>query len=123
LNVATLGSCCGHEALDGDGVEVEHLRAGELPVSNLVEVERFAVEALPTRADSALVPVHNHLGPNDCLLHVAVRDMHELRAFILDRLTHRPEVAEVQTSTIYERTSKHVPESRASRPLARRSRK
>jgi DNA-binding Lrp family transcriptional regulator len=62
-------------------------------------------------------------GPNDCLLHVAVRDMHELRGFILDRLTQRPEVAQVQTSTIYERTSKYVPESRRSRPLARRSRK
>jgi DNA-binding Lrp family transcriptional regulator len=62
-------------------------------------------------------------GPDDCLLHVAVRDMHELRGFILDQLTQRPEVAEVQTSTIYERTTKHVPESRASRPLARRSRK
>jgi DNA-binding Lrp family transcriptional regulator len=49
-------------------------------------------------------------GPNDCLLHVAVGDMHELRGFILDRLMQRPEVAEVQTSTIYQRTSKHVPE-------------
>jgi DNA-binding Lrp family transcriptional regulator len=49
-------------------------------------------------------------GPNDCLLHIAVRDMHELRGFILDRLTQRTEVAEVQTSTIYQRTSKHVPE-------------
>jgi len=49
-------------------------------------------------------------GPNDCLLHVAVADMHALRGFILDRLTQRPEVAEVQTSTVYQRTSKHVPE-------------
>jgi DNA-binding Lrp family transcriptional regulator len=49
-------------------------------------------------------------GPNDCLLHVAVADMHDLRGFILDRLTQRPEVAEVQTSTVYQRTNKHVPE-------------
>jgi DNA-binding Lrp family transcriptional regulator len=62
-------------------------------------------------------------GPNDCLLHVAVGDMQELRAFILDRLTQRPEVAQVQTSTIYERTSKHVPEGRGSPPLVRRSTK
>src|SRR5262249_51611469 len=34
---------CVEELLDGDGVEVEHLRAGELPVSHLVEAERFAV--------------------------------------------------------------------------------
>ncbi len=54
-------------------------------------------------------------GPNDCLLHVAVADMHDLRGFILDRLTQRPEVAEVQTSTVYQRTSKHVPEPLGSR--------
>jgi hypothetical protein len=41
---------------------------------------------------------------------VAVRNVHELRGFILDRLTQRPEFAEVQTSTIYQRTTKHVPE-------------
>lgn len=61
-------------------------------------------------------------GPNDCLLHVAVRDMQELRGFILDRLTQRPEVAEVQTSTIYQRTSKYVPEPLGP-PRVRRSRK
>jgi DNA-binding Lrp family transcriptional regulator len=60
-------------------------------------------------------------GPNDCLLHVAVRDMHELRSFILDRLTQRPEIAEVQTSTIYERRTKHVPEPRAAPPSVRHS--
>jgi DNA-binding Lrp family transcriptional regulator len=60
-------------------------------------------------------------GPNDCLLHVAVGDMHELRGFILDRLTHRPEVAQVQTSTIYERTNNYVPEGRWSPPSVRRS--
>jgi DNA-binding Lrp family transcriptional regulator len=50
-------------------------------------------------------------GSSDCLLHLAVRDMRELRAFILDRLTQRPEVADVQTSTIYQRTSKHFPQA------------
>jgi DNA-binding Lrp family transcriptional regulator len=62
-------------------------------------------------------------GPNDCLLHVAVGDMHELRGFILDRLTQRPEVAQVQTSTVYERTSKHVPERPGCRRLGRRSKR
>jgi DNA-binding Lrp family transcriptional regulator len=66
--------------------------------------------------------VYEVTGPNDCLLHVAVRDMQELRGFILDRLTQRPEVAEVQTSTIYERTSKYVAEALPA-PLARRSRR
>jgi DNA-binding Lrp family transcriptional regulator len=49
-------------------------------------------------------------GSSDCLLHVAVRDMRALRGFILDRLTQRPEVADVQTSTVYQRTSKYAPE-------------
>ena len=61
-------------------------------------------------------------GPNDCLLHVVVQDMAELRGFILDRLTQRPEVAEVQTSTIYERATKHVPKPPAL-PASRRSRR
>jgi hypothetical protein len=48
--------------------------------------------------------------------------MAELRGFILDRLTQRPEVAEVQTSTIYERATKHVPKPLAL-PTGRRSRR
>ncbi len=50
-------------------------------------------------------------GSSDCLLHLAVRDMRELRGFILDRLTQRPEVADVQTSAIYQRTSKYFPQA------------
>jgi DNA-binding Lrp family transcriptional regulator len=49
-------------------------------------------------------------GSSDCLLHLAVGDMGELRSFILDRLTQRTEVADVQTSTIYQRTSKYFPQ-------------
>jgi DNA-binding Lrp family transcriptional regulator len=49
-------------------------------------------------------------GSSDCLLHLAVGDMRELRSFVLDHLTQRPEVADVQTSTIYQRTSKYVPQ-------------
>ncbi len=55
-------------------------------------------------------------GPNDCLVHVAVGDMHQLRGLILDRLTHLPEVAEVHTSTIYQRTTNHVLEPLDARP-------
>jgi DNA-binding Lrp family transcriptional regulator len=61
-------------------------------------------------------------GSSDCLLHVAVRDMRELRSFILDHLTQRPEVADVRTSTIYQRTSKYVPEPLRA-PRAGRSKK
>jgi DNA-binding Lrp family transcriptional regulator len=44
----------------------------------------------------------NVSGPQDYLLHVAVRDSDHLRAFVLDRLGVRPEVARLQTSLVYE---------------------
>jgi DNA-binding Lrp family transcriptional regulator len=45
----------------------------------------------------------SHLaGPDDFLLHVAVRDVQQLRDFILDRLTTRPEVGHVQTTVVFE---------------------
>jgi DNA-binding Lrp family transcriptional regulator len=68
------------------------------------------------------VTLYEVTGPNDCLLHVAVRDMDELRDFILERLTQRPEVAEVQTSSIYQRTTNHFPRPPRQPPI-RRSRK
>ena len=41
-------------------------------------------------------------GPEDFLLHVAVHDNEALYAFVIDRLTERPEVADVRTSVVYE---------------------
>lgn len=80
----------------------------------VVDAFRALVISLPET-----LTLYEVTGPNDCLLHVAVRDMQELRGFILDRLTQRPEVAEVQTSTIYQRTTRYVSEppgrSRSSR--------
>jgi arabinogalactan endo-1,4-beta-galactosidase len=35
-------------------------------------------------------------------LHVAVTDNEGLYTFVIDRLTRRPEVADVQTSVVYE---------------------
>ncbi|HEY5990198.1 MAG TPA: Lrp/AsnC family transcriptional regulator [Streptosporangiaceae bacterium] len=55
-------------------------------------------------------------GPDDCQLHVAVGDMQELRGFILDRLTQRPEVAEVRTAAVYERRSKQASEPTGAAP-------
>jgi len=47
--VTSSGPGRGEEALHGDGVEIEHLRASELCVSYLVEAEHLTVEALPAR--------------------------------------------------------------------------
>jgi DNA-binding Lrp family transcriptional regulator len=41
-------------------------------------------------------------GSSDFLLHVAVSNTDALYAFVIDRLTERPEVAEVNTSVVYE---------------------
>ncbi|MFD1713682.1 Lrp/AsnC family transcriptional regulator [Amnibacterium flavum] len=41
-------------------------------------------------------------GNEDFLLHVAVADNDELYSFVIDRLTERPEVADVRTSVVYE---------------------
>lgn len=41
-------------------------------------------------------------GLEDFLIHVAVPDNQGLYAFVIDRLTQRPEVADVRTSVVYE---------------------
>jgi DNA-binding Lrp family transcriptional regulator len=41
-------------------------------------------------------------GSEDFLLHVAVPDNASLYAFVIDKLTERPEVADVRTSIVYE---------------------
>ena len=40
-------------------------------------------------------------GGEDFLVHVAVPDTDGLYAFVIDRLTERPEVADVRTSVVY----------------------
>jgi len=54
-------------------------------------------------------------GAEDFLLHVAVGDNEALYAFVIDRLTERPEVADVRTSVVYEHVRPPVvrPESSA----------
>jgi len=44
-------------------------------------------------------------GANDFLIHVAVRDTATLRAFVVDQLSARPELAQTETSLIFE----HLP--------------
>ena len=41
-------------------------------------------------------------GTEDFLLHLAVPDVDSLYAFVVDRLTSRPEVSDVRTSVVYE---------------------
>ena len=41
-------------------------------------------------------------GSHDFLVHIAVPDTDGLYAFVIDRLTERPEVADVTTSIVYD---------------------
>ena len=62
-------------------------------------LEPFArsLAALPEVLDVYLLA-----GADDFLLHVAVRDTAELRRFVVERLSDRPDVATTQTSLVFE---------------------
>lgn len=47
-------------------------------------------------------------GSEDFLIHVAVPDNNSLYAFVIDKLTERPEVADVRTSVVYEHLRNHT---------------
>jgi len=47
-------------------------------------------------------------GASDILAQVAVRDTDALYSFVIDGLTQRPEVSDIQTSIIYEHYKKHT---------------
>jgi DNA-binding Lrp family transcriptional regulator len=47
-------------------------------------------------------------GGSDFLLHVAVPDTDALYGFVIDRLTERPEVSDVNTSVVYEHLRRPV---------------
>jgi DNA-binding Lrp family transcriptional regulator len=47
-------------------------------------------------------------GASDFLLHLAVPDTDALYALVIDRLTGRPEVADVNTSVVYEHVRRAV---------------
>jgi DNA-binding Lrp family transcriptional regulator len=47
-------------------------------------------------------------GNHDFLIHIAVPDIDGLYAFVIDRLTERPEVADVNTSIVYDHLRSRV---------------
>ena len=79
------------------------------PPREIIEAFRNWVSTLPE-----IVGVFVVSGAADFLLHVAVPDTDALYAFVIDRLTERPEVADVNTSVVYEHIRRTVLE-----PLAR----
>lgn len=55
-------------------------------------------------------------GSEDFLIHVAVPDNDALYAFVIDRLTERPEVADVRSSVVYEHIRNHRVDPAPPRP-------
>jgi DNA-binding Lrp family transcriptional regulator len=73
------------------------------PTRDIIEAFRNWVSELPE-----IVGVFVVSGAADFLLHVAVPDTDALYAFVIDRLTERPEVADVNTSVVYEHIRRTV---------------
>jgi DNA-binding Lrp family transcriptional regulator len=73
------------------------------PSRENIEAFRDWVATLPE-----LVGVFVVSGAQHFLLHVAVGDTDGLYAFVIDRLTERPEVADVNTSVVYEHIRRPV---------------
>ncbi len=67
------------------------------PKRAVIEAFRDWAAALPETVGMFVVT-----GLEDFLLHVAVADNESLYDFVIDRLTQRPEVADVRTSVVYE---------------------
>jgi DNA-binding Lrp family transcriptional regulator len=73
------------------------------PTREVIEAFRNWISTLPE-----IVGVFVVSGAADFLLHVAVPDTDALYAFVIDRLTERPEVADVNTSVVYEHIRRTV---------------
>jgi DNA-binding Lrp family transcriptional regulator len=67
------------------------------PSRRNIEGFRDWVSALPQTIGVFVVS-----GTEDFLVHVAVQDNDHLYGFVIDRLTERPEVADVRTSVVYQ---------------------
>jgi DNA-binding Lrp family transcriptional regulator len=85
------------------------------PTREIIEAFRNWVSELPE-----IVGVFVVSGAADFLLHVAVPNTDALYAFVIDRLTERAEVADVNTSVVYEHIRRTVLEPLTREPDERR---
>jgi DNA-binding Lrp family transcriptional regulator len=96
-----------HAAVDlpALGRDVQALSAVTIRPPTRTNIESFRnwAAALPE-----LIGVFVVSGGSDFLLHVAVADTDALYAFVIDRLTERPEVADVNTTVVYEHLRRPV---------------
>jgi len=94
--------------ITGSRLELDLAKIGR-PVQALVAVRvrpptRAHIEGFRTWATALpeVIGVFVTSGSEDFLIHVAVPDNEHLYAFVIDRLTEKPEVADVRTSIVYE---------------------
>lgn len=73
------------------------------PARQRIEAFRDFAASLPETAGVFVVS-----GGEDFLIHVAVPNTDALYAFVIDRLTERPEVADVRTSIVYQHLRRPV---------------
>ncbi|MER5491278.1 Lrp/AsnC family transcriptional regulator [Streptomyces sp. LE64] len=66
------------------------------PTRSVIEAFQAFLEDMPE-----VVSIFVLTGNDDFLVHVAVRDTDHLHALVLDKLTKRPELADVRTSVVY----------------------
>ncbi|WP_205699475.1 Lrp/AsnC family transcriptional regulator [Conexibacter sp. SYSU D00693] len=92
-------------AMDALGRHVQAMIAVTVrpPTRELVEGFRNWAAGLPEVLSVFVVS-----GGSDFLLHVGVPDTDALYGFVIDRLTQRPEVADVNTSVVYEHLRRAV---------------
>jgi DNA-binding Lrp family transcriptional regulator len=92
-------------AMDALGRHVQALIAITVRPPTREHIEGFSrwAAALPEVLSVFVVS-----GGSDFLLHVGVPDTDALYAFVIDRLTERPEVADVNTSVVYEHLRRPV---------------
>ncbi|MBV9381709.1 MAG: Lrp/AsnC family transcriptional regulator [Streptosporangiaceae bacterium] len=72
------------------------------PSRRAIEAFRNWVSQLPDTIGVFVVS-----GTEDFLIHVAVPGNNSLYAFVIDKLTQRPEIADVRTSVVYEHIQTH----------------
>ena len=81
------------------GYGLEAMIAVRLAAHTREQIESFTehVRALP-----GVLSIYHMTGETDYLLHIAARDAHDLREFVVEHLASDPAVAHAQTSLIYE---------------------
>ena len=92
-------------AMDALGRHVQALIAITVRPPTRQHIEGFRNWAADLREVMSVFVV---AGGSDFLLHVGVPDTDTLYAFVIDRLTERPEVADVNTSVVYEHLRRPV---------------